>query len=362
MRWPCTLLFSIVYASAAQAAPVSATNRALSDCGSMYVPPFGDAGDVRARPCDAAGVRHYQPRHHGTAFEVLDLESQACFVPDEAYQLLDTIFDTIDARVRAEGLETSAPSRRTALRVSAITGDVLQVLGFGLYIPTDTIGEALYFRQRPAEPPRHLFDCDIGSMILMTVAEQYNLPAYLVESTLSSGSLHFYVRWEVAGNDIVNWDTNGRAECKPLTTNAAHTWEERDMSHQEVLAYVLVIRAETRNRQDNALAALDDFRQAMDDAPGRPTGFNNFAWLIATTPFAGRDGQIDAALSAAEHAVSLDRDADFLDTLACVLALKRDFRGAQSNEDEAVRLAPGNADFIARRDQFAKSVDCTRAS
>src|SRR5688572_13420121 len=78
------------------AAPSATRSRSeLPPCGRFYAGPFGSQADVRNRKCGEAAPRNYTPKHRGIGFEVLDLESEACFVPDEMYRLLDHIVDVV---------------------------------------------------------------------------------------------------------------------------------------------------------------------------------------------------------------------------------------------------------------------------
>jgi hypothetical protein len=56
-------------------------------CGSGDSGPDAPRSDGTNRPCDPHGQRHYVSRYKGIGFEILDSESQACFVPDQEYRL-----------------------------------------------------------------------------------------------------------------------------------------------------------------------------------------------------------------------------------------------------------------------------------
>jgi hypothetical protein len=59
-------------------------------CGDVYAPPFANPVDAGRRSCPPAEARAYTARHRGIGFDTLDLETEACFVPDESYRLWTT--------------------------------------------------------------------------------------------------------------------------------------------------------------------------------------------------------------------------------------------------------------------------------
>jgi len=326
----------------------------LHHCGEVNTQPYF-YGPVQERPCDETGIRSYQPRHRGLAYTVLDLESEACFVPDSAYRELDDIIDAAMARVQAQHLRTDHASRATALELSRLTGEVLRDRHYGLQIPTRTLADMFVQRAAGQDGASHIFDCDTGSIILMTVAEQYNLPASLVEIDLPPDKFHNYVRWQTGPADFLDWDVNERAEC--VTPTRMPDWQARAMSREEVLAYIYELRAGTWDRLDLPRNALADHQRAMTLAPARPGAFNEFAWMIATRMLPNRQQYSDAALEAAQHAVAVaranagaavDRRANYLDTLACVEAFRGDFPAAAATEAEAEGLATTDS----QRDSF----------
>jgi len=187
----------------------------LKVCGdSNYPPPTAlgwSAKDREAPKCEPASARNYTPKHKGIGFEILNLESEACFVPDESYQTLDAIIDRVLARVA--NLQSTLGDPESILAVSRATSDVLTDMGFALWVPTHSLSDALFTRRTSSDKFRHIFDCDNGSMILMTIADALGIKADLVEITLPSGNQHNYVRWPIAGKPPVEWDMNIREQC-----------------------------------------------------------------------------------------------------------------------------------------------------
>jgi tetratricopeptide (TPR) repeat protein len=332
----------------------------LPFCGTQYAPPFGDRSDATERPC-AGGAHVYAARHRGLGYQVLDLESEACFVPDAAYRLLDEIVDEALARARQTAPASVETAQNKALRISAIVGDVLQQKGFGLYIPTATLADALVNRAALGQPPRYIFDCDTGAIILLTVAENLGMPAALVEITLPSGSGHNYVRWQTGADTVLDWDTNGRGPCR--TPSNLPPFEGRAMARDETLSYVITLRAGVWKRRGDLERAAQDFERAIQMAPLRPLAMNNFAWMVATKAFPSRERYRQEALGDATKAVELQRIPNYLDTLACAQAYAGAFKAAATTERAALTAQPGEAGFAARLSGFTASPprDCTGA-
>src|SRR5215208_311631 len=149
----------VTFLSLAPQAAMSATawikqtsRPAISHCGDVYAPPFANPLDAGRRSCPPAEARAYTPRHRGIGFDILDLESEACFVPDESYRLLDDVIDEVASRLSAHRGPARAQSA-VALDIATVTGEVMAARGFGLYVPTETLGDAL---ARRTETPSRL--------------------------------------------------------------------------------------------------------------------------------------------------------------------------------------------------------------
>jgi len=147
----------------------------LPHCGEIESPPFADSADAGARVCPPKSTRNYSRHHKGLGFNILDSESEACFVPDQEYQLLDQLIDTVEQQVHYDPHLTDPEQRANQARTigEAISRELTR-RGFALYIPTDTLSDALINRHPSAEPERYVFDCDTGSLIFMTRAGHLN--------------------------------------------------------------------------------------------------------------------------------------------------------------------------------------------
>src|ERR1035437_10300510 len=84
-------------------------------CGAGNAGPRAPQGDGNNRPCEPDGKRHYVPHNKGIGFDILDSESQACFVPDQSYRLLDDLVDTISKKVKYDPTSTSPLEQATMM-------------------------------------------------------------------------------------------------------------------------------------------------------------------------------------------------------------------------------------------------------
>lgn len=338
----------------------TASTAQLPTCGDDYF--MGAYGEPPARVCGPASERLYRPKYGGLAYDILAIESEACFVPDEAYRLLDTLMDDIHSEIDALGYSRGEePTAGILDQIGQITVDTLVRHRFRLYIGTDTIGDALTLRVS-GSTTYYPFDCDIGALVLMTVSQHYEIPVSLVQTRLSKEATHNYVRWRLADGTILDWDTNGRGPCE---TRGEHPpWQGRAWTDEETLSYILRIRADAWRKQGQLERALSDFERAMELGAAHPVPFNGYAWLVATRQVANRDAHAVRAQTASEHAVGLERSGNYLDTLACVYALRGQFTDAASIEREAVSLID-DPETIARfndrirRFTAASPSDCT---
>ena len=331
-------------------APVQLRSTDLPNCGDSYAPPFADGGAATTLPraCAPVTQRSYVPRHHGLAYEILMMESEACFVSDDSFRLLDSLIDQARDAI-AFKVPAGEPWPALANSTLATIGDVLAQNGFQLYIPTNTLGDALI--ERPmSNGGKHILDCDTSSFIYLGVTEEPALPVNLVEITLSSGAGHNYLRWTAAGGRALDWDTNGRAQCK--TPSGLAAWQGRSLSRTEVLGYSRSLRASLWERDQRFDRAVVDYREAISQYPSGPTSYNNFAWLVATKSQLSDPQLLAEAMTATKTAVSIERSANYLDTLACMYARVGDFANAIVVQEEALSKSPGNADLMAHMAAF----------
>lgn len=334
----------------------------LRQCGYLYADPIASPLDSKRRECGPAGERRYTPRNRGLGFEILDIESEACFVPDDAYRLLDDVIDEVVKQLPSPVPQDTQAKIDYVLAASRTMGNVLEGKGFELNIPTYTLSDALLPRNTPRKNPRHIFDCDTGSMMLLTIAEKLAIPAFMVEMQLSGDSWHNYVRWQIDANTTVDWDTNGRDQC--VTPPNMPALQGVSMSRDQTLAYVLRLRGGLWSSRGVISKAFDDYRASIRLFPEHPVANNGFAWFVATKgELPDREKYLPEALKAATQAVAVRPIAGYLDTLACVHAFAKDFNSAIRYQTMAVQNEPTKAIFSERLEMFKATPprDCTGA-
>ena len=107
-------------------------------------------------------------------------------------------------------------------------------------------------------------------------------------------------------------------------------------------------------------SALEDLRRSASEAPNVPKYANTLAWLLSTCPDKGFiDGK--QAVKFARKAVSQDRNAVYLDTLAAAYARTGNFQLAITAQKEALALlrdshaSPGTIEQLSSRlDLYSK--------
>ena len=307
------------------------------------------------RPCDKPIKRQYTVRHQGIGFEILDSESEACFVPDQEYRLLDDLLDTVLNRITYNrNLTDIGAQRQQAAKISATISDVLTEYQFHLFVDTETLSDALVDRGE-SKVPKHIFDCDTGSLIFLTIAENLGAPVVMVEIPSSGSFDHLYVRWLEKGASLFEWDMNDRNE---RSTPSNLPWLfGKSMTRQETIGYALSLRAKLWERQKRYDRAILDY-QAAAKLYDELTTSNNLAWLVATKEVPRRQQLQKEALAAAQKVVSIFPKPNYQDTLACVYALSGDFAQALELEDKALAREPRNS-FEIRKQLFEARKDCT---
>lgn len=337
-------------------------------CGAKNVPPTAYAWSEEDRKpprCESPKVRGYVPKFKGLAYDILNFESEACFVPDETYRILDEIVEEVVKRVNTAG---GSDTEQRIVLISRTTSAVLSEMGFALWIPTETLSDAMILRRSESDKFRHIFDCDTGSMILLTISEVMGTKAFLVESTIPSNSdqrkivQHNFVNWPTSPEQSINWDMNSKEVCTAPKANQL-PYQGKNLTKQQLWAYETSLRAHLWERAGRYDKALLDYLQAMKDFPERPGAYNGFAWLVATKEIPNRNAYKEDALAAALKASVAREDANILDTLACVYAFMGNFAKAIEVEELAIKVATADSipDFRRRLDNFRPGIqkDCT---
>lgn len=201
-------------------------------------------------------------------------------------------------------------------------------------------------------------DCDLSSLLYLSIAESVGLPLCMVEVPH-----HNFVRWMFNDGSYLNWDTNygyNRFTDKDYADKYGAVQEQVDkgiylsnMSADNVMGYFCFCRGLTFERAGNPSAAIGEYMLSVEKYPQSPISRNNLAWKYVTS----RDAQAliagDKALRFAREAVALFRTDSYLDTLACVLAESGEFEEAILIETEAYRINP-NPEYETMIKAFAQ--------
>lgn len=206
----------------------------------------------------------------------------------------------------------------------------------------------------------HPFDCDLGSLLYLAVAERRGWPLRMVEVPG-----HNFIRWRRPDGTYLNWDTNAatsytddeyRAGRTATWTRGIGDGRERarfleDLSGSEVEGYylgLLVSRIPTSECIDRA------HRQLTGDQ--RASALNNFAWAYATRSFYDGTAAGQTALVLAESATLAEPTCEYWDTLSCALAAAGELERAIEVEREHVPGAPRQAFYASGRTCYEPAV------
>lgn len=198
--------------------------------------------------------------------------------------------------------------------------------------------------------PFFFVDCDMGALILMSVAQMVGFELALVEVPN-----HNFVRWDDGRGGHVNWDWTNWAEHPNERYVVSHGISEAQLlrrtflgsqSLRESRGYFLGVM--TINLSDPA-EILRLRRMAIADAPHNPTTANNVAWSFATVADGVTDSERRTAVALSLSALaSRPSDANYMDTLACAYAAAGKRELGAAIEQEAIRAAGTDADSYRR--------------
>ena len=280
---------------------------------------------------------------HTLAFQLLELERKGGSPPPNAETLLK---DTLESAYAQLGTDPQPP--KTRQEFLAFAGAVSKALAASNFVQPerlsdwpDSPGVALRPLPRshpglkaalaspknterlkhsnPAQPYRFL-DCDMGSLLIMSVAQMVGFQVHLVEVPD-----HNFIRWHAPGGGAVNWDWThwssrqdqeyyDRIDPVQLTRRTYLG----SQTAGEAEGYFLAVL--TRNIRDPSLK-LELRRRALAQAPANPVTANNVAWSFATLDEGVTEQERKDAVPLALSAwASAPNDPGFMDTAACAFA------------------------------------------
>lgn len=310
------------------------------------------------------------------AYELLRLESSLDGVPEGSEELLRKVLE--EATSAAVGVSRQPTTRQEALdaflaiqKVMArhnfvqppTEGDWVQTLGAALRprdLSPEQIQTALDYnppgRSGLVDTSRPLFyvDCDMGSLIYLSVAQRLGWEFRLMEVPR-----HFFVEWQLTPWESVIWDwtQGGPRERSDYLDRVSHIGDSRlthfylrSLDANEAKAYYLGLVA---TMSDDGVQAERLFEEALAVIPGNPTITNNFAFHYSTIPGLPQE-KYETAVAYALAGWSMRPDsANFADTVACAFAARGDRDIAIAVEEWAIE----NETYEGRRQGFVKNRD-----
>lgn len=197
-----------------------------------------------------------------------------------------------------------------------------------------------------ATRPYYFLDCDMGALLLMSVAQMVGFELNLVEVPS-----HNFVRWSDGSGGKVNWDWTNWGSYPDTRYIQSHAISPVQLLRRTFLGSQTAAESRgyfigvmTINLSDPA-AVLRLRRLAIAAAPNNPTTANNVAWSFATIATGVTDDERTAAVAFSLSAVaSKPGDANYLDTLGCAYAAAGNRRLGAAIEEQAI--ADAGADDV----------------
>ena len=196
---------------------------------------------------------------------------------------------------------------------------VLAVVGFSLWGRTAWPGVVEYWAQANQKAAQGKFSQAIG----------------LFDKTLEAEGLSDHDRAKVFASRGVVWRKYGDLDKALADFRKALTLDDK-------LKEAYLNRGNLWRLKGRPYKALADYSKALELDPSWAPPYHGIAWMMATS----RDNRFRnarTALEMAEKAVSLDRNANHLDTLAAAFAQNGQFRKAVKAEKEALALLKGES-------------------
>ena len=291
---------------------------------------------------NSLAAQDYQRKHYTIAHRILEFESIACDVTDAHYIILDRLIDKAIDLVKYDSTETDIAARESqAVQALKTISKILDDFGFRLRVPTQNLCAALTPQDGGEGKEYFPYDCDTSSFIYLGIADKLGLPLSLIEvRNVGKTANHNFVRWEVGGGIHVDWDTNERRTrelAKPRGIYGTPYNERR------LFAYLLYSRGLDWERKGDLRREHCAYRLSIMMDPELPHAPNNLAWDFVADSRARKLVTSEDALKYARFAVSVDRDPNYLDTLAGVHAELGDL-------DTAIRIQKEVVDELNRKE------------
>jgi hypothetical protein len=295
--------------------------------------------------------------------ELIALDSEVTVVPQEKYDLLNSVIGKALQRIRYD--PAAIDLRQQARDILLTIDDIL--IRHNFLQPTvesdltETMSDALTPRNLAPEEIQHQLlyhsnsrrsgridllkpifyvDCDIGSFFYIAIAEQLGIDLRLVEVPR-----HNFVRWHFSENDYLEWETilgeeipQGAYQTGGLVTDRQISQRIylASMNRNELLGYYYLLRASLRKPAETRLA---DYEKSLAMYPQGIAVKNQLAWYYVTHESTSKSKADDALALALQAVAERPTNADYLDTLACSYAAIGAFKKAEIFERDAVDCA-----------------------
>jgi tetratricopeptide (TPR) repeat protein len=306
---------------------------------------------------------------------MLDLDSEEAPAAAAKYAKLDAIIEDAKNQIKYDAtLEGAGPRRKQAERILAQIDDVLTEHNV-LYPAGDYDVESLRAALAPqrydktelervlkvevnarrrsharahADEAFFIADCDIASILYVAIGQVCGLEIHLVDLPD-----HMFVRWELGGNERLNWDTVD-AEVVSDKEYAADYHLKRgirkkrvylaSMTTREAEGFVYFLRSGRYETKGEDAKAIADLEKAKELYPQATQVAAELAWLYATA--VGVDeAKRKSAVGLAQSALDLEpKCGDFWDSLAAAQAANGDFKAAVRSAEKAERYAESSED------------------
>lgn len=300
----------------------------------------------------AANIAHSQTN---IGHAILDIESAVPGRPD-VKEALNHVVELAVAAVRTSRVDQIPEERDRAIAIFRSIATTLRSNGFHHRVGTypDSLTSVLSSSER-------VFDCDTGSFIFLSVADELKIPVYMVEVEVDKYSPsrafgdHNFVRWVLKDEDVVDWDPNDE---RPRTGDKKTSLYGYAWSREQLIGYVMFVRGldwEKRKQFDKALA---DYEFSMKLFPQSPKAKNNIAWLLATKGELQHLGRQKEALRLAQEVVAAHPTPNNNDTLACAYAINGDFESALRIEERVVQENPSERSFKKNLKNIRRGISC----
>lgn len=263
----------------------------------------------------------------------------------QGFRLLDKLTAIARRDIEPTLSRDMSISRREAIKILQAFDQILLSNNFVVSIPVETLSEGLQLRTRVqigrpiyrmAETDTladgfYAVDCDLGSILFISLAEAVNIKLYLIEVPN-----HNFVRWRLDDGTYINWDFNSAQEFtddqfrngwSPTARQPFSKDEEiasgylKDLTPAEVRAYYLGAMGNRAKSEKNYDKAERLFKTSIKTYSAQQLSLNNLSWLYLTVPKFNQDTYHLQAYELSKKVNALNPfSIEYKDTYSCACA------------------------------------------